>query len=310
MSEPSPFISATPKSADAKSINPSLDTAPLPSPPNPTAPPSSSPSPEPNPPTPPTSSSCPPSQTFILTLLLSPSLITPLTSLRQTHFPSTLPGATLPAHLTLFHTLPSSHLPAITTIIARISAVTRRFSLRIPREGVYKLGSGGPKGRPRVAKGVGIRCGRGGGLVREVRLALLRAFLEEAGGGTRVWGESGWKERYRVGAEQSGAKRDSGWLTAQDRLQRGWTPHFTVVNKEADEKKVEGVYRELRYGWEGCEGEVEGLQLWRYEVDGRWTWERDWRFEREEGRKGLESAVGEVGKTGGAARKRVAEGRR
>ncbi|KAI9664620.1 MAG: hypothetical protein M1821_006066 [Bathelium mastoideum] len=214
-------------------------------------------------------------QPYILTLHLTPSLSDPLTTLRQTHYPAHLPGAHLPAHLTLFHALAASRLAAIHAAIVFATTRTPPFPVRFTPADVFFLG--GPY-RPR---GLAVELGdaqRGGEHLRRLR-ARLKGRL-----------------RTRAGAWE--------WMTPQDR-RGGWRGHVTVMRKrkgeggdeegvgegekgegegEGWEERVRRVGKEVKEGWQGCEGEAVGVRLWRYERDGGWTFERDYAFGgREEG---------------------------
>lgn len=67
------------------------------------------------------------------------------------------------------------------------------------------------------------------------------------------------------------------WLSDQDR--GNWKPHWTVMNKELDEKKVRSAFDSIRRNLFENEhqGSVVGLDLWRYDR-GKWVFEKDFMF--------------------------------
>ncbi|KAL1297314.1 hypothetical protein AAFC00_004865 [Neodothiora populina] len=67
-------------------------------------------------------------------------------------------------------------------------------------------------------------------------------------------------------------------LSPQDAAKGGFRAHYTVMNKVDDESVVQKGFEEIKGGWEGCEGVVEGLSLFRYER-GRWVRFEDYKFE-------------------------------
>ncbi|KAE8454355.1 hypothetical protein EG329_005280 [Mollisiaceae sp. DMI_Dod_QoI] len=67
------------------------------------------------------------SQPLILTLRLDAASETLLTTLRTRFFPSKLNY--LSAHITLFHALPSSHLPLYTALLTNLSTTTHPFTI-------------------------------------------------------------------------------------------------------------------------------------------------------------------------------------
>lgn len=67
-----------------------------------------------------------------------------------------------------------------------------------------------------------------------------------------------------------------GFLSDQDA--GGARLHYTLMNKVDDELEVSSAYQELVESWQGDEGMVEGLALWRYER-GYWKWVRKFDFE-------------------------------
>lgn len=74
-----------------------------------------------------------------------------------------------------------------------------------------------------------------------------------------------------------GAWKKEGFLSEQDA--GGCRLHYTLMNKVDDEKAVDGAYQEFLDSWQGDEGMVEGLTLWRYER-GFWKFERKFEFGR------------------------------
>lgn len=64
-------------------------------------------------------------------------------------------------------------------------------------------------------------------------------------------------------------------LTDQD--QAKLRPHITVQNK-VGEVEAQRTMDILSKEWEDRLGEAEGFTLWRYEVDGRWTFVREFDF--------------------------------
>ncbi|KAF2739736.1 hypothetical protein EJ04DRAFT_409214, partial [Polyplosphaeria fusca] len=67
------------------------------------------------------------------------------------------------------------------------------------------------------------------------------------------------------------------WLSDQDR--GGWKPHWTVMNKETDEKKVKDAFNSIRRDLFENEyaGSATGLDLWRYDGGG-WQWTKNFKF--------------------------------
>lgn len=64
-------------------------------------------------------------------------------------------------------------------------------------------------------------------------------------------------------------------LTDQDQLRL--RPHVTVQNKVGEEE-AQRTMDVLSKEWHERPGRAEGFTLWRYEVDGRWTFLRDFDF--------------------------------
>ena len=75
---------------------------------------------------------------LILTLALEDAAQARFDALRAEHFPPE--RNQVPAHVTLFHALPGAEHPAVTAELARISAATAPFALRV--SGLRSLGRG------------------------------------------------------------------------------------------------------------------------------------------------------------------------
>ncbi|KAI0133942.1 hypothetical protein BJ170DRAFT_678865 [Xylariales sp. AK1849] len=172
---------------------------------------------------------------YILTLLTDAVHHSEMSSLRSQYFPRRL--LKVDAHITLFHALPGSSLHGIKEDLTALCAHTSPFSLAVRREDVF-----------RMAKGVGIN-------LEEKALRKARGIRTEL------------RERWTE------------WLSEQDR-RAGWRGHYTVCNKEDDAGKVDGCLAYLKGengqgGWEGSQGMVRGLSLWRYD---RGWWRKDGDF--------------------------------
>lgn len=96
----------------------------------------------------------------------------------------------------------------------------------------------------RLRHGIGINVGKGG--------KESKAVYEEL--------RKGWR----------------GFLSKQD--DGGFRAHYTVMNKVDDEAVVEAALEEIQRTWDGDEGVVEGLALWRYDR-GYWRLEKEFKFE-------------------------------
>jgi mannose-1-phosphate guanylyltransferase len=83
---------------------------------------------------------------YVLTMKLEDSLSVPMNSLRLQYFPRRLNRT--PAHLTLFHALPHSHMEALENSLYQVSAGTEPFNVT----------TGGPF---RMRKGVGVNVDAG-----------------------------------------------------------------------------------------------------------------------------------------------------
>lgn len=83
---------------------------------------------------------------YVLTLNTTPSLHKPVTALREKHFPAHLNRT--PAHLTMFHALPGSHMPSIVTAIEEECQDLGPF--RLATGSLFRMG-----------RGVGINVGQG-----------------------------------------------------------------------------------------------------------------------------------------------------
>lgn len=66
-----------------------------------------------------------------------------------------------------------------------------------------------------------------------------------------------------------------GWLSEQDKV--GFRGHWTIVNKVDNGYVVERAVQELER-WQGAEGEIHGLVLWKWSEDGRWGFWRRFEF--------------------------------
>ncbi|KAF2493373.1 hypothetical protein BU16DRAFT_465627 [Lophium mytilinum] len=116
---------------------------------------------------------------YVLTLLTSPSLSTPLNALRERHFPRHLNRTA--AHLTLFHALPHSQLTEI--LVALKSCAGRTTPFRIET------------GKPfRMRRGVGISVARGGPESRRIHRELREAWLD----GLSEQDRGGWRPHWTV----------------------------------------------------------------------------------------------------------------
>ncbi|KAF2247795.1 hypothetical protein BU26DRAFT_531347 [Trematosphaeria pertusa] len=86
-----------------------------------------------------------------------------------------------------------------------------------------------------------------------------------------------------VGEEESQKVRDQlrrrwlPWLSDQD--SSGWQPHWTLMNKVDEQKKVEQAFDTVRrILFDNVhEGRAVGLDLWRYD-NGGWEWFKDYQF--------------------------------
>lgn len=104
---------------------------------------------------------------YVLTLSTTPSLHDPVTALRERHFPARLNRT--PAHLTMFHALPGSHLSGI------VAAIEEECHALSP----FRLATGSLF---RMRRGVGINVGQGSRPARLLHEGLQRrwtAFLSE-----------------------------------------------------------------------------------------------------------------------------------
>ncbi|KAF1967723.1 hypothetical protein BU23DRAFT_602741 [Bimuria novae-zelandiae CBS 107.79] len=73
------------------------------------------------------------------------------------------------------------------------------------------------------------------------------------------------------------------WLSQQDNSSRGWQPHWTVMNKVEEEKKVQSAFNTLRRILfdEVHHGKALGFDLWKYN-SGNWEHAKMYRFEGHE----------------------------
>jgi 2'-5' RNA ligase len=164
---------------------------------------------------------------YILTLKTSAEVAGKMGGLREKWFPQ---GRNkVPAHITLFHALPSSRYDEVTSHLEGIASRTRCF--RIASGKVLKR-----------RNGVAVNMGQGEGQVRGV-------YMEAK----EVW---------------------NGFLSDQD---RGFQAHWTVQNKEEDGRRVDEAFEDVKDL--EVDGVAEGLVLWKYERDGRWTFAREFCFQ-------------------------------
>ncbi|KAF2020683.1 hypothetical protein BU24DRAFT_456731 [Aaosphaeria arxii CBS 175.79] len=98
---------------------------------------------------------------YVLTLRLTPSISDPMSSLRTTYFPAHLNRT--PAHLTIFHALPDSHIDSIESTLRAVGDSTPAFP--VSAGAVF-----------RMRRGVGVRLGDGIGQARTLRGALKREW--------------------------------------------------------------------------------------------------------------------------------------
>jgi 2'-5' RNA ligase len=169
---------------------------------------------------------------YVLTLSLTPSISVPLDQLRTQYFPNNLNRT--PAHITLFHALPHSLLPRITSDLETITSRTHPYHIST--------------GRPfRLRKGVAVNLDSGAESSEHLREEMREKWVEA--------------------------------LSEQDR--RAWQPHWTVMNKVDEERKVEAAFNTIRRMlYEDAQhGKVVGIVLWRYVVGGRWEEVREFGFQ-------------------------------
>ncbi|ROW14349.1 hypothetical protein VPNG_04012 [Cytospora leucostoma] len=100
---------------------------------------------------------------YVLTLSTTPSLHDAVTALRERHFPAHLNRT--PAHLTMFHALPGSHLASI------VAAIEEECHFLIP----FRLATGSLF---RMRRGVGINVGQGSRLARLLHEGLQRRWAD------------------------------------------------------------------------------------------------------------------------------------
>ena len=70
------------------------------------------------------------------------------------------------------------------------------------------------------------------------------------------------------------------WLSQQDNSGRGWQPHWTVMNKVEEEKKVNAAFNTLRRILfdDVHHGKALGFDLWKYN-SGHWEHAKEYRFQ-------------------------------
>jgi mannose-1-phosphate guanylyltransferase len=99
---------------------------------------------------------------YVLTMKLEDSLAGPMNAMRRQYFPKRLNRT--PAHLTLFHALPHSHLEAIEQGLSEVATGTKPFDVT----------TGGPF---RMRKGVGINVDAGYQSMKEVHGQLRSQWM-------------------------------------------------------------------------------------------------------------------------------------
>jgi mannose-1-phosphate guanylyltransferase len=99
---------------------------------------------------------------YVLTLKLEESLSTPMNSLREQYFPKRINKT--PAHLTLFHALPHSHITKLQQGLSELSRNTRPFQVT----------TGGPF---RMRKGVGVNVDAGYQKMKSLHSQLRSQWL-------------------------------------------------------------------------------------------------------------------------------------
>ena len=210
---------------------------------------------------------------YVLTLLTDQAHNESMNSLRRTYFPPKLNK--IPAHITLFHALPSSKLES--DVLPDI----KQMAARTP---VYHIRATNPI---RLSHGVGIK---------------VADDIEHASDGKR-----GRNMTRIVHAELR--KKWGDWLSEQDSTPPRF--HYTVMNKVNSEKLVEKALAQLsesfkqgkdlsggKFDHSGKDngqpdrdevgedqheklhfvGEAQGLILWRYEHTGHWRDPKHFRF--------------------------------
>lgn len=100
---------------------------------------------------------------YVLTLNTTPSLHKPVTALREKHFPAHLNRT--PAHLTMFHALPGSHMPSI------VAAIEKECQDLAP----FRLTTGSLF---RMRRGVGINTGQGAQPARLLHQGLQKRWVD------------------------------------------------------------------------------------------------------------------------------------
>lgn len=60
----------------------------------------------------------------------------------------------------------------------------------------------------------------------------------------------------------------------------GFATHYTIMNKVDTEKEVDDAFADVEQGWRPVNGEVLGLELWRYDRGG-WDWQQEFRFAKQ-----------------------------
>lgn len=100
---------------------------------------------------------------YVLTFKLDDSLSRPMNEMRKQYFPKRLNR--IPAHLTLFHALPHSHIEALEEGLNQVASKTQSFQVT----------TGGPF---RMRKGVGVNVDAGYQDLKEVHSQLRSQWME------------------------------------------------------------------------------------------------------------------------------------
>ncbi|ROW12100.1 hypothetical protein VMCG_00707 [Cytospora schulzeri] len=116
---------------------------------------------------------------YVLTLNTTPSLHKPVTALREKHFPAHLNRT--PAHLTMFHALPGSHMSSI------VAAIEKECQDLAP----FRLTTGSLF---RMRRGVGINVGQGAQPARLLHRALQQCWADVLSEQDR----QGWRPHWTI----------------------------------------------------------------------------------------------------------------
>ncbi|PVH95079.1 hypothetical protein DM02DRAFT_168934 [Periconia macrospinosa] len=211
----------------------------------------------------------PESSVYVLTLSATPSIQEPLTSLRSKYFPPHLNKT--PAHITLFHALPHSRYAVFDAAITALARRTRP----------YAISTGCPR---RMSKGVLVLLDKGDIESKAIRAQLLDKFLREEEDEVKSHHPSptsqASEDKEHSATQEHQEQEQRGWLSEQDLKRKGWSPHWTVMNKVDDGKRVQAALDTLtrRLCDEPERGRVDGLALWRYMPGGRWEGAKEYWF--------------------------------